>query len=114
MKTLALAHAHTHHYVNRLAFVLACVCAVSVLLYGVFLLEAVAHAAAKTTAQRQLQQVSAELSDLEAQYLSYSQGLTKEKAIQLGFVMPKEVTTVFATAAVGALSLGSSALTPDH
>ena len=94
-------------YLNRAAVVLGCVCAVSVLLYGIFLLEAVAHAASQTTAQRQVRQVSAELSDLEAKYLSYSRGLTIEKALELGFVLPKDTTTVFATAAIGALSLRS-------
>jgi hypothetical protein len=95
------------HYLNRAAVLLACMCAVSVLLYGTFLLLAVAHAASQTDAQRQVQQISANLGDLEAQYLSYSRGLTREKAIELGFVMPQDVTTVFATAALGALSLRS-------
>lgn len=92
-------------YVNRVAALLACVCAILVLLYGIFLLKAVAHTASQTTAQRNIQHMQAQLNDLEAQYLSYSQGLTKEKAFQLGFVVPKEVTTVFATAAAQALSL---------
>jgi hypothetical protein len=91
--------------IKSVAALLACVCAVSVLLYGIFLLEAVAHAASQTTAQRHIEQIRAQLSDLEARYLSYSQGLTKERALQLGFVMPKEVSTVFATAAAEAISL---------
>jgi hypothetical protein len=93
-------------YLNRLTLLLTCVCAVSVLLYGVFLLEAVAHAASQTSAERKIQDLEATLGDLEAQYLAKSQSLTKEKALELGFVMPKEVTTVFATAAASALSLG--------
>ncbi len=92
------------HYLTKASLVLACICAVSVLLYGIFLLEAVAHAASQTAAQRQVQQITANLGDLEAKYLTYSQGLTKEKALELGFVMPKEVTTVFAVAAASALS----------
>lgn len=95
----------THAYLSRIAALLACVCAVSVLLYGILLLEAVAHTASQTTAERHIRQIDAHLSDLEAQYLSYSQGLTKERAMALGFSMPTEVTTVFATAAAEALSL---------
>lgn len=95
----------TEHYLGRITALLAFVCAAAILLYGVFLLEAVAHAASQTAAQRHIGQISAELSDLEAQYLLYSQGLTKERAAAMGFVAPKEVTTVFATAAAQALSL---------
>lgn len=94
-----------HLYLSRIAALLACVCAVSVLLYGVLLLEAVAHTASQTSAERHIGQISVQLSDLEAQYLSYSQGLTKERAAELGFSAPKEVTTVFATAAASTLSL---------
>jgi len=94
-------------YFSRIAVLLAGVCAIAVLLYGIFLLEAVAHAASQTSAQRHIGQIGAQLGDLEARYLSYSQSLTKERAAALGFVTPdpKEVTTVFATAAAGALSL---------
>lgn len=95
-----------HLYLNRTAALITCVCAASVLLYAVFLLEAVAHAASQTATQRRIGQINAQLSDLESQYLLNSQKLTKEKAAELGFVAPSEVTTVFATAATQALSLG--------
>jgi hypothetical protein len=85
--------------VSRFAFVLACLCAVSVLLYSIFLLEAVAHAASQTTAQRQIREISAHLGDLEAQYLNRSQTLTLERAEALGYVLPTSVSTVFAEAA---------------
>jgi len=96
---------HVRFYLSRISVLLACVCAAAVLLYGIFLLEAVAHAASQTNAQRRIGQLQAQLGDLEAQYLSYSQSLTPQKAAELGFVTPTEVTTVFATAATQALSL---------
>lgn len=92
-------------YLSRTAALLACMCAIAVLLYGIFLLEAVAHAASQTSAQRRIGQLSAQLGDLEAQYLSDSQALTPQKAAAMGFVPPSDVTTVFATAATQALSL---------
>lgn len=92
-------------YLSRLSFILACVCAVSALLYGIFLLEAVAHAASQTNAQRSIKQISAQLADMEAQYLANSLSLTKEKAHELGYVLPEQVTTVFATAAASAISI---------
>lgn len=92
-------------YLSRTAALLACVCALAALLYSIFLLEAVAHAASQTAAQRRIGQLSAQLGDLEAQYLSSAQALTPQKAAALGFVQPSEVTTVFATAATRALSL---------
>lgn len=105
MSRLAITTFDYRAYLNRTAALLACVCAVSVLLYGVFLLEAVAHTASQTAAQRHIGQITERLGDLEAQYLTNSRGLTKEKALQLGYIVPTQVTTVFATAAIGALSL---------
>lgn len=104
-RTVTSAAINIRTYLNRVAAVFACVCAVSALLYGVFLLEAVAHAAAQTAAERHLTQINQTLGDLEAQYLSESQGLSKERAFALGYVQPTTVTTVFATVAVAALSL---------
>jgi hypothetical protein len=95
IKSIAL---NANIYLNRIAVLLACVCAVSALLYGIFLLEAVAHAASQTSAQRRVGQISAQLGDIEAHYLSYSQALTKERAIELGFTTPTETSTVFAAA----------------
>lgn len=104
----------TEHYLGRMTALFALVCAAAILLYGVFLLEAVAHAASQTATQRQISRISAQLSDLEAQYLSYSQSLTKEKAVAMGFVAPKETATVFATAATQALSLRGSTPEAGH
>ena len=78
---------------------LACICAASVFLYGVFLLEAVAHAAARTSAQRHIREINAQLGTLEAQYLSQTQVLTPAKAQELGFVAPLSISTVFVSTA---------------
>lgn len=94
-------------YLNRISVLLALVCALSVLVYGVLLLEAVAHAASQTTAQREIGQLTAALGDLEAQYLAQSQSLTPQRAAAMGYVAPdpSEITTVFATAPTQSLSL---------
>ena len=95
-------------YLNRTSLVLALICAASVLIYSVLLLETVAHAASQTSAQRQIGALTAKLGDLEAQYLSDSQALTQQKALEMGYVLPDQskTTTVYATAATQALSLG--------
>ncbi|HEV8666633.1 MAG TPA: hypothetical protein VN665_02170, partial [Candidatus Paceibacterota bacterium] len=50
-----------HPYLSRVAAFLVVVCAVSAFLYGVFLLEAVGQAAARTTAERQINDLSSQL-----------------------------------------------------
>ena len=90
---------------SRAAVVLACLCAISCFLYGVFLLEAVAHTAARASADRQVQTLSVQLGDLESQYLASTEALTPERAQALGFVTPTSVTTVYADAASRSLSL---------
>lgn len=104
-RAITSAALNSQLYLSRISVLLACVCAAAVLLYGIFLLEAVAHAASQTNAQRQIGQINAQLGDLEARYLSDSQDLTPQKAAELGFVSPTQTTTVFATAATEALSL---------
>jgi hypothetical protein len=89
----------------RAAVVLACLCAISSFLYGVFLLEAVAHTAGRASAERQVRDLSAKLSDLETQYLASTQSLTPARAQSLGFVTPTVVTTVYTNAASHSLSL---------
>ena len=84
---------------------LAVACTISVFLYGFLLLEAVAHAAARTNAERQMQSLTLKLNELETEYLNATQALTPSRAAALGFVAPTAVTTVFATAASRSLSL---------
>ncbi|MEI7719853.1 MAG: hypothetical protein WCI89_01435 [bacterium] len=101
MNTLALSQI----YINRAYALLASVCAVSVFLYAVFLLLAVTHAAGQTTALRQVQKLSVEVSDMEMRYLMATKDISPDKALALGFVAPNrsEVSVVSATA--GSLSL---------
>lgn len=91
-------------YVSRTAALLAVVLTVSVFLYSAFLLEAVAHAGSKTTAQSQIRKTSEHLSSLEAQYLALTQSITPQKASALGFVSPSVVTSVYANGESGSLS----------
>lgn len=91
-------------YVSRTLVLLAVLLAMSVFLYSAFLLEAVAHAASKTSAESQAQKISEHLSTLESQYLALTQAITPEKAAQLGFVTPPMVASVYAKGGAGTLS----------
>jgi hypothetical protein len=81
-------------YLPRVAAALAVVCALSAFLYSVFLLEAVAQAASRTSAERQIHDISSELGVLEGQYLAATQSLTPARARALGLVAPAQVSTV--------------------
>ncbi|HEY5383552.1 MAG TPA: hypothetical protein VIJ88_03300 [Candidatus Paceibacterota bacterium] len=94
-------------YLSRTAALLAVVLAVSVFLYSVFLLEAVAHAASKTTAERQLESLNEQLSSLDGQYLVLTEALTPQKAVVLGFVTPTAITSIYAKGESGSLSFQS-------
>jgi hypothetical protein len=76
----------------------------SVLLYGVFLLEAVANTAKRTAAERQARELTSNTSELEGEYLAHTKSLTLERATELGYVAPEHTTTVFAVASSRALS----------
>jgi cytochrome c-type biogenesis protein CcmH/NrfG len=94
-------------YLPRVAALLAVVCALSAFLYGAFLLEAVAQAASRTTAERQIEALQSQLGTLEGQYLSATQTLTPERAVALGFVAPKIVSTVVVDSEAASLSFVS-------
>jgi len=96
---------HLYHlYISRTIAVSAAVCALSVFLYGVFLLQAVAHTAQRTGAERQITKLTSKLGELEVKYLSQTQALTPEQAAALGFVRPSSVDTVYATVPGSSLS----------
>ncbi len=94
-------------YLARAYAALVGVIVLSVFLYATFLLLAVAHTASRTTADRQVGVLTAQVADLEMQYLSSAKDLTLERAQTLGFVTPANgtVSTVYATAASRSLSL---------
>ncbi len=92
-------------YLSRTAAVLAGLCAVSVFLYGIFLLLAVEHTASRSAAQNQINTLTAQLGTLETQYLGETQNITPQTASALGFVAPVEVSTVFAGKSASTLTL---------
>ena len=69
--------------------------AIAVFLYGALLLGAVAHATGRTAAEREVQRLSAEVSQLENIYLTETKGLSLERAAAMGFVEPKSVAAVY-------------------
>lgn len=83
-------------YIGRVVAVLAAIIAVSIFIYGAFLLGAVAHAAGRTAAEGKIRTLSTSVSQLESQYLAETRALSQEKAAALGFVAPVAVETVYA------------------
>jgi hypothetical protein len=83
-------------YLSRSIAALVSVCALSVFLYVVFLMLAVQHTAARTSAQREVDALTVHLSGLETQYLAKTKELTPARAAELGFVQPHLVSAVFA------------------
>lgn len=81
-------------FVPRVAVLLAVICALSMFLYGIFLLEAVGQTAMRTSSERQIRELSSQLATLEGQYLAATKELTPEKARELGYVTPAKVSTV--------------------
>ncbi|MDP4020530.1 MAG: hypothetical protein Q8P58_00605 [Candidatus Adlerbacteria bacterium] len=82
---------------NHIAALLAAVVACSLLLYGLFLLQAVGHTAKRAEAGRETKALTSELSGMQARYLAYTREVSPERAAELGFVKPTEVSTVFAS-----------------
>jgi hypothetical protein len=101
MKAIAITYTPVFAKLNA---GLAAVIALSVLLYGVFLLEAVANTAKRTAAERETRSLASGTSELEGQYLAHTKSLTLERAAELGYVAPAQTTTVFAAAEPRALS----------
>jgi len=92
----AVTHAlYMQQYLPRVAATLGGLLALSIFLYGTFLLLAVMHTAARTTLERQITTTVAELGELEAQYLAQTKNLTPERAAELGMVAPLSVSLVF-------------------
>ncbi|MCX6820210.1 MAG: hypothetical protein NT019_02955 [Candidatus Adlerbacteria bacterium] len=92
-------------YLSRSIALLAGVCALSVFLYGTFLLLAVEHTAARTAIGKQVSETTLQLSTLEAEYLAKTKELTRASAVTLGFTTPVAVAAVFETGDARSLSL---------
>jgi hypothetical protein len=100
----AIAIAYTPHLSRAMAG-FGAVAALCLFLYGFFLLEAVAHTASRTQAQTKIQSYTSKLSTLEQTYLSATRDMTLDRASDLGFVTPKETSTVYVTDPSHALSM---------
>ena len=87
---------------------MAALCTLAVFLYGIFLLMAVAHTAARSTAQRKANEIAANLGDIEMQYLTQDKSLTPDRAQALGLVKPSEVSTVYTTADSRTLTINAN------
>ena len=97
MKRQAQAIAITYTpRLTRAAALMAAVVACSLLLYGIFLLQAVSSTAKRAAAEREIKTLTAELSTMQARYLGLTREVSPERATELGFVKPTEVSTVFA------------------
>jgi len=103
-KIRAIAIVYTPH-LSRAAALFGAVAALSLFLYGFFLLEAVAHTANRTQAQREIGSLTSKLSGLEETYLSSTRSMTLERAHALGFVTPEKVATVYVSDPSRSLSL---------
>ncbi len=103
MYTLAITY--TPH-LRRVMAALAAILALSVFLYGIFLLEAVGNTARRSAAEHDIRALTSKVGGLEATYLSKTREMTLERAHELGFVTPTKVTTVVATLGSGSLTFG--------
>ncbi len=92
-------------YLSRSIALLVCVCALSVFLYCTFLMIAVEHTASRTAFQSKIDDLTLQLSTQETSYLSDMQELSPEHATALGYVVPDNVTPVFASTDGQPLSL---------
>jgi len=85
-----------HSHVRRIVTILGVVIAVSVFLYGTFLLMAVAHAAAIAKTNKNIRTVTTEVSKLENSYLTLTKSLTLGDAIAMGFLKPSSIAVMYA------------------
>ncbi|MSR70846.1 hypothetical protein EXS62_02295 [Candidatus Kaiserbacteria bacterium] len=97
MKLIAFYNA----YAARTMALLAGAVALCLFLYGAFLLGAVAHAAGRTQAERQVRTTLAQVGTLENRYLALTKAISPERAATMGFVSPVAVSTVYADAHAG-------------
>ena len=90
-------------FLTKCIYAMCAVIAFSIVLYGVFLLQAVAHTAERARLERDTKKLTSAVSVLEREYLLKTKELTAGRAHALGFVAPSQVSTVFAKRAVFSL-----------
>lgn len=94
-RTIAIAVPYTP-LISRAAVVMCGIIALSLFLYGAFLLGAVSHTAKRADMGREVTKLTEVVSKLEVKYLTETKSLTPARAAALGFVEPSKVNTVFA------------------
>jgi hypothetical protein len=67
----------------------------------------VMHAASRQTAQVQLRSISAQVGQMEAQYLAKTQSITPDMAVALGYIKPEAITTVYEVQTQTAVALNT-------
>ncbi len=87
-----------NYYNRKVMALLGALIALSAFAYGGLLLGAVAHAAHRSDAESKIHKLIATVSALESQYLKRTEALSPDAAQTLGFVAPKELSTVFVAA----------------
>lgn len=95
-------------YLPQVSAVGAMLAAIGAFAYGILLLMTVSHAAASQSAQAQIRELTAQVAQLESQYLAQTQAITPSTVTELGFVQPKHVSTVYAQSDTGVLSMRSA------
>lgn len=90
---------------KKIFVLLAVVVALSVVVYGIFLLEAVGNTADRARAEREIRALTSRVSNLEQTYLSKTREMTLERALEMGLVAPTSVSTIYASKNSPALSL---------
>jgi hypothetical protein len=100
MNIFALYNAH----IARAYALFAAVCAISVFMYGVFLLMAISHAAKLSSIKQESKELTSKVGLLESKYYTYTKELTPERAQSLGFVTPQDIARVY-TSSLSGLSL---------
>ena len=92
-------------YASRATVALGAALAISLFLYGAFLILAVEHTAARAAAEQKIAAESTRLSALEGRYLTQARDFTLERAMALGFVQAAQTITLFSDAKNSALTL---------
>lgn len=92
---------------TRLNAGLGATIALCALLYGIFLLVAVTHAAARADTTARAEALTARLSSLESQYLALERQVNPARASELGLVKPAASATVFADTEAPSLTVGN-------
>ncbi len=92
-RAYALARTFSRASAGLLIFSVLCV-----FLYCALLLLTVSHAAQRQKAQREIRELTANISSLESQYLAQTQDITARLGQELGMVEPAHTATVYTAA----------------